>query len=342
LEGVLALRHGLFGAQCYWDDRAYLKWRYRFGSNSAGRGECWVLQLDGRVVGMVGTEDIELCRGEQRIAAWSTMDIAIAPAFEGSGLGGWMNLRLCEAAGCAITIGSNEKSRNMISRTFRRLPNRRSYVLPIRFERILAKRLKSPAVARVVSIPLDVAAAAWRFILRCGVSNDVKIRPMTSFGSEVNELVLRAADPQAWQIERSVEFLTWRLLANPRVRYSVLGAYKQDLLVGYLATMQYGARTKALSLVLVDWCVDRTWFAQVFEALCAAALQSATESGADTVGITVYHPQAERVARHLGFIPRFAEFETVAVYATDVEKLHALLAAASWDLTEANTDRDDI
>ena len=121
LPGVLALRRSLMGDDIYWDDEAYLQWRYRFGASDRGGGDCWVLLLANTVRGMVGTEEVLLQIGERRIPSWSTMDIAIDPALEGSGLGSWMNLRICEIAGCALTIGSNEKSRNMISRCFRRV-----------------------------------------------------------------------------------------------------------------------------------------------------------------------------------------------------------------------------
>lgn len=342
LAGVLALRHALFGAGIYWDDVAYLCWRYRFGSTTQGRGNCWVLLLDGQVAGMVGTEEVLLQRGNERVAAWSTMDIAIDPRYEGSGLGSWMNLRLCQAAGCAITIGSNEKSRNMITRTFRRLPNRRSYVLPIRFQRLLTKRIRVPIIASVLAPIIGAMAAAWRTLALLGAQRRLQFKTITCFDRDAADLLPRAVDPQEWQLARSVDYLNWRLFGNPRVRYRVVGAYDHGVLAGFMATMLRGERGGPLVVVLSDWVVERARFRPVFKALCADAVRLAVSSGAESVNVTAYHARSENLLRRLGFTPRFGAYETVAVYSTDKAKLLELHAPAPWFITEANTDRDNL
>ena len=342
LGGVVALRHALFGADIHWDDAAYLTWRYRFGSQTQGRGECWVLVLAGQVAGMVGTEEIELQRGEERIPAWSTMDIAIDQRFEGSGLGSWMNLRLCAEAGCALTIGSNAKSRNMITRMFQRLPDRRSYVLPIRFQRVVRKRLGSWAGARVLTPVIETLAALYRVAALPAAGGHVELRPMTHFGSDAAELLLWAHDPEEWQVARSIEFLNWRLFGNPRVSYNVVGAYVFGTLVGYLATMQRKDPSGATHVMLVDWSIDRTRYAGAFRALCADAIRTALHNGAELVGLTAYHARSERLLKTMGFVPRFDPYETIAVHSTDAARLQRLLTPAQWFITEINTDRDSL
>ena len=342
LADVVALRQALFGADIHWDDAAYLTWRYHFGSTVHGRGECWVLVLDSRVAGMVGTEEIELQRGEERIAAWSTMDIAIDQRYEGSGLGSWMNLRLCAVAGCALTIGSNSKSRNMITRMFRRLPDRRSYVLPIRFQRMVRKRLGPWAGAHIVTPAVEALAALWRLVALPAAGGQVELRHITRFGSDAAELLLWASDPEEWQVARGVDFLNWRLFGNPRISYGVVGAYLHGTLVGYLATMRRKDLTGVTSVMLVDWAVDRTRYSAVFRALCADAIRTALHHGAELVGVTAYHARSERLLRAMGFVPRFDSYETIAVYATDAVRLQGLLATAPWFITEINTDRDTL
>lgn len=342
LSGVVALRQALFGADIHWDDAAYLSWRYRFGSHTQGRGECWVLVLDEQVAGMVGAEEIELQRGAVRIPAWSTMDIAIAERYEGSGLGSWMNLCLSAAAGCALTIGSNAKSRHMITRMFRRLPDRRSYVLPIRFERMVGKRLGNWAGARVVARVVESVAALWRHIALPAADEQVELLPITHFGSDAAELLQWAVDPEEWQVGRSIDFLNWRLFGNPRVHYHVVGAYVYGTLVGYLATMRRKDRGGIASVVLVDWAVDGTRYAPIFRALCANAVRTAAHHGAELVAVTAYHVRSERLLRAMGFVPRFDSYETIAVFATDSARLQQLQTPAPWCITEINTDRDNL
>ena len=342
LAGVAALRREIMGAAIYWDDPAYLRWRYHFGSEERGRGDCWVLTLDGSVAGMVGTERVELRRGDECIVAWLTMDIAVAPHYEGSGLGSWMNLRVCQAAGCALTIGSNEKSRNMIIRTFCQLPDRRSYVLPIQFKRLLSKRLRSQWLACSAAALMDVLAALGRRVVFARTGSDLELRAITRFDDSVSQLLARGADSEERRIAPSVAFLNWRLFDNPRVTYQVIGAYRQGVLLGYLATMQRGQRREPRSVVLIDWLADRRYFRPVFRALCAHAVRNAAASGAETVSVTAYHAPSERLLKRFGFIARHNHYETIAVYATDETALATLRAPVPWFITEANADRDDL
>jgi GNAT superfamily N-acetyltransferase len=342
LTGVVALRRTLFGAGISWDDAAYLRWRYRFGSTTQGRGDCWVLLLDGTVAGMVGAEEIELRRGEEKVAAWSTMDIAVDPRYEGSGLGSWMNLRLCEAAGCAITIGSNEKSRAMITRTFQRLPNRRTYVMPLRFQRVFYKRLGALWLAKAIAPIAEGLARVWRWVVFLGAPGSIELKPIQRFGADSADLLRRSIDPLERQVGRSVDYLNWRLFGNPRARYSVIGAYEGGVLLGYMATALRGSPGAPATLVMADWTAERQRFNEVFRALCANAARTAVADGAESVSVTAYHARSEKVLRRLGFLPRFGSYETIAVYSVDSGILRQLTAPQPWFITEANTDRDTL
>jgi hypothetical protein len=330
------------GTAIYWDDTAYLRWRYNFGSEVQGRGDCWVLVLDGRIAGMVGTERVELRRGEETVPAWLTMDIAVAPYYEGSGLGSWMNLRICQAAGCALTIGSNEKSRNMIIRTFRLLPGRRSYVLPIRFRRLLNKRLRSQWLARAAAVLADAVAAVWRRLAFIPTDAELELRSISRFDDSARELLANGTEPDERWIVRSIEFLNWRLFDNPRVRYQVIGAYRKGILLGFMASMHRGRRGEPPGVVLVDWLVDRAYFKPVFRTLCANAVGKAAAGEAETIAVTAYHDRSERLLKRFGFIARHNQYETLAVYATDEALLASLLTPGPWFITEANADRDDL
>ena len=342
LAGVLALRRTLFGVSIRWDDAAYLCWRYRFGSKTQGHGDCWVLLLDGKVAGMVGAEELELQRSKERLAVWSTMDIAIDPRYEGSGIGGWMNLRLCEAAGCAITIGSNEKSRTMIARSFRRLPNRRTYVLPLRFQRIMRKRIGVLWLAKAIAPIAEHLVAAWRWVAFAGAQGQFELKPIHRFEADSLDLLRRAIDPLERQVGRSVEYLNWRLFGNPRARYSVIGAYDSGVLLGFMATVIRGDQGGPLTLVIADWVADRQRFNRVFRALCTNAVRTAVRTGAESVSVTAYHARSEILLRRLGFVPRYGPYDTIAVHSNDQATLRVLLAPAPWFITEANTDRDNL
>ena len=93
LAQVVELRKRALNTPVSWDDRRYLAWRYHFGSTTTGGGDCFIVVRGAQVVGMVGTERIEFLCDAETIPAQSTMDIAVHPDHEGTGLGAWMAMR---------------------------------------------------------------------------------------------------------------------------------------------------------------------------------------------------------------------------------------------------------
>ena len=59
LPAVLNLRSRILANKLDWDDSAYLTWRYRLGANSGGQGDLWVLERQGQLLAVVGTEDLQ-------------------------------------------------------------------------------------------------------------------------------------------------------------------------------------------------------------------------------------------------------------------------------------------
>jgi hypothetical protein len=342
LEGVVALRRRVIGSNLSWDDSRYLRWRYDFEGRPDGRGDCLAVVAGGQVHGMIGAERIVLARGDERIDALSLMDIMVKPELDGSGLGIWLNMAVFERHPVVIEIGANPNSLGLINRLFHRLPDRKVYVLPLSFSRFLANRVHIPAVANLVALPANAAAALWR-----GLSYRRKPRrwywhDISGFGPAVDRLFAERWAPEEVTIVRNPAYLNWRLFRNPRASYKVFGAWENGELVCY-AAYQSTLRPDGLrSVGLVDWLVDRRFGLDGFKALVRETVDRAWRERADIVTVTPLHARSEKSLLSLGFLGQSSEYNTVGVRCANAALAQRLHDGSAWFLTEAHTDRDGI
>jgi len=341
LPQICDLRRRVLGKLLTWDDSAYLKWRYRFGATGPGRGPCFVVVDEGKLLGMVGSEQLTLwCDGE-RLDVPSLMDIMIEPSLDGTGLGVWLNLMLFDRFPLAIEIGANPNSLGLITRLYHRLPNRKQYVAPLHWRRVLGRRMKSRVLA-ATTLPLDVLYKGWRALRLRGLLKQWTHRPIERFDASADELFLNRLAPREIAVERSSEYLNWRLFGNPRVRYIVMGVYEGERLIGYWAAHLRKLPNGVRSVDLVDWLIEEAAGIAGLGRLLEHAVRWAESEQADYVSITVLHQISERILGKLGFLRRSHEYNTVGVHCTDKERWPLMLQAGRWYLTECNTDTDGI
>lgn len=341
LPQICDLRRRVLGKSLTWDDSAYLQWRYQFGAPGQGRGPCFVVVDEGRLLGMVGSERLSLwCDGEH-LDVPSLMDIMIEPSLDGTGLGVWLNLMLFDRYPLAIEIGANPNSLGLISRLYHRLPNRKQYVAPLHWRRVLGRRMKSRVLA-ATTLPLDVLYKGWRALRLRGLLKQWTHRPIERFDASADELFLNRLAPREIAIERSSEYLNWRLFGNPRVRYTVMGVYEGERLIGYWAAHLRKLPNGVRSVDLVDWLIEEGAGISGLGRLLEHAVRWAESEQADYVSVTVLHPVSERILGKLGFLRRSHEYNTVGVHCADKERWPLMLQSTRWYLTECNTDTDGI
>ena len=341
LAGVVELRTRIFGFDAGWDDAAYLKWRYRFGSAVNGRGTCWVLVYGGRVIGMVGTEDIQLVDDIGAIPTISTMDLAVDAAFADSGLGVWMNMKVCGDVPLAITIGSNANSISIISRYFRRMPDRRVYVYPIDFARYLVRKTQKAWLANPIGAALNALMSLSRTaMLRRG--SEFEVRPIEHFDGAFQALIDRVRQPAELHIQKSLEFLNWRLFGSRRSKYWVWGAFRSGKPAGYIAILNQSSGDAVTQIEIVDWMLAPADEERVFRTLCRKVVDYALSLRAERILVTAYHVRSERLLGRYGFIRRASKFETIGVAGSNAELIARVVENKNWCVMEINTDRDGV
>jgi GNAT superfamily N-acetyltransferase len=342
LGAIVDLRKRVLGKAIAWDDARYLQWRYDFTGRSDARGSVLAVIRGDRVLGMIGMERLSLISDAEQLTVPSLMDIMVDPELDGTGLGIWLNLAIFARNPIVIEIGANPNSLGLISRLFHRLPDRRQYVAPLRWRRIVGSRLRSRIAAASVATPFDLAAKAWRRLRYEKLPEGWSAQAIERFDGDAAQLFRSRLGPREVVVERTAAYLNWRLFENPRARCKVTAFYRDSRLIGYWAA-QVSVRPDGLrSVEMVDWLIDEESGLAGLRRLLQHAVQWAEAEDADYVSVTTLHATSERILAKLGFFGRSQAYNTVGVHCADPQRWPELLEGSRWFLTESSTDRDGI
>lgn len=348
LPGVLALRHRVLGEALSWDDARYVRWRYLPEAGGRGLATCWVCVRGEEVLGMIGTEALQVSAGEARREVHAAMDLMVQPDLADSGLGVWINQTVCARLGCVLAIGSNPNSRSVLARTFETLPDRRSYTHPLHFAHFMAKRLSPRPLAWLASRAADllmVGLRGWRlWTPGAGLSMAQLTHMDDAVAADIEALLRSAQRPDRVEVARDVATLAHRLLANPRTRCEVWLVRHGARPVGMVATRRVPIEEGRHAVQVLDAVLDATRgpAAQraVLRTLLAGVCARAYRGGADYLSWTLYDPALEAELQPLMFRLQPHPFETLSWVCPDADFRAAVLSRPGWSLSEIHTDRD--
>ena len=340
LPGMLALRERVLAGSLDWDDRAYLTWRYRLGRTAAhGGGECWLLTREDRILGMVGTQDVLLRCGTRTSPTLSLMDIMIQPDLEGAGLGTWLNLAMQERSDTTLAIGANPHSIGMVSRLFDTLPNRRTFVHPVRLGHFMRTRLPVPALANAIAFSAETLVRLANALLLGPWSLGLKIRPVSDDLEALAALQSRTSSDTLVQDVRTAAQWRWRLLDNPRARCQLWGAWSGTQLKAAVATSLKPLDGQRQALVVVDSLVSLPHDQRAFRALLWHVLKQAWIAEVDYVVLTTCRRDLERELLRMGFRHQPHPYETLSWTCKDPAFKDLVAQRPDWTLSEFHTDR---
>jgi hypothetical protein len=340
LPGILALRREVIGGM-WWDDEAFVRWRYFVLSNQDGSIPFWVFVKDGVIVGACGLEPVTLSIDGSRVPAVRTLDIMVRPDLDGLGLGAFMNLALFRHFPITLVTGSNQKSHQLLSRMFHHTLDMVFWKIVIASNEVVEERLGSLPGSRIISGGADLLLATARFFQRATVPQGLEIRELTSFDEQASDLSRRCERPGRVFVHRHASYLNWRFFRNPRCRYSAFGAFRDGRLEGYLVTRLNLARANPRrEAEVVDWlagpAVDSPFWP--LPSLVATGLEHLVQAGAGLVTCAAHDPDIERAMAINGFVFRPGQVLPFFVRAA-AAPVHARLASANgWFVTRGDLD----
>lgn len=340
LPAILALRTRVIGASIDWDDEAYMAWRYRLGRPEAGGGECWVLVRDGALLGMVGTQDLVLRCDGQSCPALSLMDILIQPELESVGLGVWLNLFIQAQTTATLAIGANANSIGMVNRLFEPLPNRRSFVHPVKLGHFLSKRLAVPGLPHLIALGLESTMRLGRALLLAPWwPSSIQVKPLSRMDEALTDLNDQLGLDSVVHAERPPAQVNWRVFGNPLGRAEAWGAWSKGRLVGYMATCVTPLEDGRQAMTVLDLAVPLPAGRLVLRSLLWRMLEEAWRHQVEYVGITSYRHDVEHELRRAGFRQQPHPFEIVGWTCHDQGFKTLVEAQPDWTLSELHTDR---
>ena len=341
---VVSLRRQVLRENLGWDDEAYLRWRYQFGSPHLAT--CWVCMRGDEVVGMIGVEALQVSFGGQQSEVHAVMDLMVRPDLDGCGLGVWINQAITHrltqgfTQAAVLAIGSNPNSKGVVARTFQPLPDRRSHTHPLHFDNFMAKRLSHPWLAGLASSVVGAAMGLLRVALLWARAPFIRVEQVSELGPEVERLLARSRRPDRIEVMRTTAGLTHRLLNNPRSVSQVWLARKGGEVVGMVAARFMRIEGGRLALQLMDVVLDPASERAALSALLARVTADGFRKGAEYLSVTSYDPHLERFFVAPLFKRQAHEYETMAWVCPQDDLRLAVEAGAGWSLFDIHTDRD--
>ena len=340
IDAILALRRSVL-TSIWWNDEAFVRWRYFPGPVADGDVPYWVFVKRGEIVAACGLEPVTLVIDGMAKPAVRTLDIMVRPDLDGLGLGAFMNLALFRRFPIALVTGSNERSHSLLTRMFHHTADLRFWKLPLRARAVLDAKVNLGAAGALVALPVDAMLAVQRAISKPAVPSGITIRQMDRFDERVDALSKRYERAGRLIVRRSHPYLNWRFVRNPRCEYRILGAFAGDRLDGYLVTRFNRARPNARGEGdIVDWLTapDAGSGDALLTALMHSGVEHLRQQGAGIVTCAVASPDPSAAIEAAGFRARPAERLPYFVRASDPAVHERLTIGRDWFITRGDFD----
>jgi len=341
LPGILALRQAVAGQGMWWDDEAFVRWRYLDLRTATDPTPYWIFKKDNEIIGACGLEPVVLVVDGEARPAMRMLDIMVRPDFDGLGLGAFMNMVLFKRFPTTTVTGSNQRSSTLISRMFHHTVDFRFWKAVIECGEIVEQRLKLGVLSPAVAAIGDLLLAVDRLIRRRRRRHRLEIRELARFDDQVTELSRRLEIPGRIMVRRSAEYLNWRFVYNPRCRHRLLGGFVGDQFVGYIVTRFNRDRPNPRKEAeIVDWLALETIDDDVspLPLLMSAGLDQLVREGAHLVSCAEFDEAVKPALRANGFRLRPDERMPFFVQAGPTEFHRRLASGQGWFLTRGDFD----
>jgi hypothetical protein len=339
LPRILALRRDVT-RDMWWDDGAFVRWRYFGRRTSDGAIPYWVFELRGEIIGACGLEPVILVVDGNAVHAARTMDIMVRPDIEGRGLGTFMNLALFRQFPITLVTGSNRSSHELLSRMFHHTLDLVFWKTLITSRELVNERLSAGPLSGVITAGADLVLGILRRRHRTAPPTGLQIRPLARFDGDVDALSQSFEQPGRIIVRRNADYLNWRFIENPRCRYRVFGAFADGTLEGYMVTRFNVARPNPRREgEIVDWLARGAAAPDSpLPALVMAAVDDLASAGAGFVTCAAYGAEIEAAADANGFWFREGQRIPFFVRASSATLHKRLASAPGWFLTRGDLD----
>jgi GNAT superfamily N-acetyltransferase len=293
---VNALFRRVFGDSAADASAARWDWQYRQNPN-ARTPQIWIARDEGRIVGQYATMPVRLrIKGEEIDGSWG-MDVMVAPERQRKGVGEILFRTWDRHTGASLGMGLSTSSHQL----FRKL--RWPDVGPVP---CLVKPISPRAFARthqpsLVNGLVSLAARPLVVVLRSRRAANPAVRPIREFDARFTDLWERVSSKFSFAVRRDADYLQWKYIALPYIRYNVVALDHGSTVEGYAVFRHIdtpGGRITALVDLLAD-PGDR----EALAALLSAVERDSRAAGSNKIRAFVMNAAFRNAMRGQGYFP---------------------------------------
>jgi len=286
------------------------KLQWKFERHPAARGALAVAHLDGRMVGMVGFAPARLKLGDRRVIAFQALDTVVDPVCRGKGafvgLGNAFYAAAARLEAAAVYGFPNE---NAAPGWFGRLGWTRLGSPPFLIKPLRAgyfsRRLLGRAGALLDPLPLSIIGAPR--------DTDRAVR-IDRFDERVDALWESFSAPVACAVDRTANYLNWRLVEHPIAEYETNAVFASDGSMQAMVTTHVADKHGGCIGYIME-AMARPTAEDDLVMLLRRAIAAMRRRGVDAIlAWAAPHAPNHRAYRRCGFLPMPERIRPIHLY----------------------------
>ena len=334
-RGAEGLYRRVFGSDAAEANRLRWDWQYR-RNPAARRGEplIWVAREGGSVIGQYAAMPvIANIDGREVDAAWG-MDVMVAPERQRQGLGEQLFRTWDRNVGAALGLGLSESSH----RLFQKLRWPDLGTVPSLAKPLSRRALRRATWSRTLNRFISALTLPWvRLVARPRPVTE-EIRVIKQFDDRFTELWTRVASKFTFAVRRDAQYLNWKFVQPPHVRYQIAALVRGNRADGYIV-YRHVREPLGRTTRLVDLLADPADEAGV-NALLRWLDREARSADSDRIRTYITHGGFRRLLKKSGYYQTKSSVQLVAkMNALDVPRTFYDTHDA-WHITLGDGDLD--
>jgi hypothetical protein len=238
-----------------------------------------------------------------------------------------------------MIFGDNENSAGIVARFFKPVCGQSTFVYLLDAGSAIGKQLSSPLLGTILGKLAKPVLSLWqRWALR-GIDQTIAVRQVTRFDESAAAMFQQCRRRDEYALERSADYLNWRVFDNPRERYAVFGAYRGNDLLGYVVLRHPRSDDRSGRMAIVDWRTQIDAGQSILQSLLLNCTEYARTRGANALVASFAHGESERLIAQWGFVRRPHQESPFAIRCLDSTE-EALLAKGFWQISALDGDVD--
>jgi GNAT superfamily N-acetyltransferase len=332
---VDSLYRRVFGHDAAESSRLRWDWQYlRNPNNPRGVPEIWIAREGTTIVGQYATMPVQMTVAGQSLRGSWGMDVMVAPERQRQGLGEVLFRTWDRNVDAALGLGLSQSSH----RLFQKLRWPDVGPLPCLVKPLTRRALRIPTwpvtlnrIVSAITLPVVKVVARTRPL-------GAEVRLIQRFDESFTELWESLAPKFDFAVRRDAQYLNWKFVSAPHIRYVIAALRRDDRNVGY-AVYRHFVEPRGKVTVLVDFLADPDDAAGL-RTLLGWVDREARQADSDKIRAFAMHAGFRRMLKRSGyfqvkstvqFVAKINGVDVPASFYEDTDRWHVTLGDSDQD-----------